>query len=41
MAGRIDAALRAIEQRFGSMVRIDNTESAAIESAQGLSLIHI
>jgi hypothetical protein len=35
MAGRIDVALRAIEQRFRSTVRIDNTESAAIESAQG------
>jgi hypothetical protein len=34
MAGRIDASLRAIEQRFGTTVRIDNAESAAIESAQ-------
>jgi hypothetical protein len=35
MAGRIHAVLLAIEQRFGSMVRIDNTENAAIECAQG------
>ena len=34
MAQQIDNALRAIEQRVGSTVRIDNTESAAIESAR-------
>jgi hypothetical protein len=34
MASRIDDALRAIEQRFGTTVRIDDTESAAIESAR-------
>jgi hypothetical protein len=31
MAQRIDDALRAIEQRVGSTVRIDNTENEAIE----------
>jgi hypothetical protein len=40
MAGRIDAALRAIEQRVGSTVRIDNTENEAIESARnGLAVL--
>jgi hypothetical protein len=40
MAGRIDAALRAIEQRVGSTVRIDNTENEAIESARnGLTVL--
>jgi len=34
MAQRIDDALRAIEQRVGSTVRIDNTENEAIESAR-------
>jgi low affinity Fe/Cu permease len=34
MARRIDDALRAIEQRVGSTVRIDITESDAIESAR-------
>ena len=31
MAQRIDDALRAIERRVGSTVRIDNTENEAIE----------
>jgi hypothetical protein len=34
MAQRIDDALRAIEQRVGSTVRIDNTENEAIEVAR-------
>src|SRR5580704_15727196 len=34
MAQRIDDALRAIEQRVGSTVRIDNTENEAIEFTQ-------
>src|SRR5580704_274928 len=40
MARRIDGALRAIEKRVGSTVRIDNTESEAIESARnGLAVM--
>jgi hypothetical protein len=40
MAQRIDDALRAIEQRVGSTVRIDNTENEAIESARnGLAVL--
>jgi hypothetical protein len=40
MASRIDDALRAIEQRVGSTVRMDRTESEAIESAQnGLAVM--
>jgi hypothetical protein len=40
MAGRIEAALRAVEQRVGSTVRIDNTENEALESARnGLAVL--
>jgi hypothetical protein len=40
IASRIDDALRAIEQRFGTTVRIDQAESEAIESARnGLALM--
>jgi hypothetical protein len=40
MAQRIDDALRAIEQRVGSTVRMDNTENDAIESARnGLAVL--
>jgi hypothetical protein len=40
MASRIDDALRAIEQRFGTRMRIDQAESEAIESARnGLAVI--
>ena len=40
MASRIEAALRAIEERVGSTVRIDQAESEAIESAQnGLAVM--
>jgi hypothetical protein len=34
MASRIEAALRAIEKRFGTTVRIDQAESEAIEAAR-------
>jgi hypothetical protein len=34
MASRIEAALRAIEKRFGTTVRIDQPESEAIEAAR-------
>ena len=34
MARRIDDALRALEQRVGSTVRIESTENEAIESTQ-------
>ena len=40
MASRIDDALRSIEQRFGTTIRIDQAESEAIESARnGLAVI--
>jgi hypothetical protein len=40
MAARIDAALRAIEQRVGSTIRMDRAENEAIESARnGLAVI--
>ncbi len=40
MASRIEAALRAIEKRFGMTVRIDQAESEAIESARnGLAVL--
>lgn len=40
MASRIDDALRAIKQRVGSTVRMDRTESEAIESAlNGLAVM--
>jgi hypothetical protein len=40
IARRIDDALRAIEQRFGTTVRIDQAEGEAIESARtGLALM--
>jgi hypothetical protein len=40
MAQRIDDALRAIEQRVGSTVRMDYTENDAIESARnGLAVL--
>ena len=38
MASRIDAALRAIEQRVRSAIRIDEAESVAIEAARSRSL---
>src|ERR1700722_461394 len=34
MASRIEAALRAIEKRFGTTVRIDQAESEAIEQSR-------
>ena len=34
MASRIESALRAIEKRFGTTVRIDQAESEAIEAAR-------
>jgi hypothetical protein len=34
MAQRIDDALRAIEQRVGSTIRIDNAENEAIEATR-------
>jgi hypothetical protein len=34
MASRIESALRAIEKRFGTTVRIDQAESEAIETAR-------
>jgi hypothetical protein len=40
MAQRIDHALRVIEQRVASTVRIENTENDAIESARnGLAVL--
>jgi hypothetical protein len=40
MAERIDAALRAIEQRVGSTARMDRAENEAIESARnGLAVL--
>jgi hypothetical protein len=39
-ASRIEGALRAIEKRFGTTVRIDQAESEAIESARnGLAVL--